>query len=172
VSVHPSMAMSRVAANRFAQKNTHVNMVMWVSFSIDHLFMFDAMNISDSPACNIQIFYRQLFSRYWLVNCDQVTVNNVGIIPIQNCTGTNHVLCLPMRREYMTSTNGAHNSFKLYGKSTTPNFACIGNKNRILPRISFYSDNNCYICRSYNILLPADDRRQSLFTPTQMTATF
>lgn len=54
---------------------------------------------------------------------------------MQNCTGTSHDFRLPIRREYTTSTNGAHNSFKLYGKSTTLNFACIGDKN-----FDFYSD--------------------------------
>lgn len=42
---------------------------------------------------------------------------------MHSCDGTNHDFRFPIRREYAASTNGAHNSFKLYGKSTMPNLA-------------------------------------------------
>lgn len=56
VRVHPSMAMSLVAAKAFTQKNTYVNVVICVSLPIIQLFMFDPMNIRDSPAYKIRVF--------------------------------------------------------------------------------------------------------------------
>lgn len=121
VSAHPSTIMSWVAAREFTQKNTDVSMVIWGVSSTNQSLIFDPMKKYDSPVpwkIYIAWMFRENPYRYHVI---QSFIH----LPIRISTGISHDFRLPILREYAASTIGAHNSFRLYGKSTALNFACV-----------------------------------------------